>query len=144
MGLLNAKPLTGNINIPGKGAVSMTARGAGGVQIGFTDAGMRVFGAGASVLDVVYSGGPILSRAGRSEFPEFVPLAVFRTEVWQYQAQRGTMVNTPAIAAGRFGTGRVIVISPHPEMTPGLEWIVRRAVAAAARRDPGRVPASGN
>ena len=40
-----------------------------------------------------------------------------------------------AIAAGRFGDGRVLAISPHPERTAGLDSVVPAAVRwAAARR----------
>jgi hypothetical protein len=45
------------------------------------------------------------------------------------------MVNSPAIAASRCGKGRVVFISPHPEQTPGLEDLVRRAAAWAVGRD---------
>jgi glutamine amidotransferase-like uncharacterized protein len=133
MALVNAKPLTGKIDVPGKGTVSMTARGAGTVKMDLTDAGRRVLGDASSLLDVRYSGGPILSRAEARDLPEFIPLAVFRTEVWEYEPQRGTMIGTPAIIAGRFGNGRVILFSPHPEMTPELHWLVRRAILATAR-----------
>jgi glutamine amidotransferase-like uncharacterized protein len=43
------------------------------------------------------------------------------------------MRNTPAIVAGRFGDGRVILISPHPERTDGLEWIIQSAALTVAR-----------
>ncbi|MFM8468785.1 MAG: hypothetical protein ACKODH_02260 [Limisphaerales bacterium] len=38
------------------------------------------------------------------------------------------MVNSPAIVAGNCGKGRVLVSSPHPEQTPGLEHFVPKAV----------------
>jgi hypothetical protein len=111
----------------------MTARGAGTVKIELSNAGKRVLGDFPGLLDVRYSGGPILSPAGTSDLPGYVSLAVFRTEVWEYELQRNTMIDTPAIVAGRFGEGRVIIFSPHPEMTTGLEWLVPGAILATAR-----------
>jgi hypothetical protein len=69
-----------------------------------------------------------------------VSLAFYRTEIWVHELQRGTMVDTPAILAAPFGKGRVIIFSPHPEvsdpkMTSGLESFVTRAVLATARKD---------
>lgn len=83
-------------------------------------------------MDIRYSSGPILSPAGLSELPDYVSLAMFRTEIWQHEAQRYTMIGTPAIIAGRFGNGRVIIFSPHPEMTAGLEPQIARALLATA------------
>ena len=133
MALVNAKPLTGQMDIPGEEVVSITARGAGIVKMELTDTGKTVLGEWPGLLSIKYTGGPILSLAGMRALPEYVSLAVFRTEVWEYEPQRGTMVDTPAIVAGRFGKGRVIIFSPHPEMTEGLESLVRRAIAATAR-----------
>lgn len=99
-----------------------------------TDAGRSVLGDFPDLVDVQYGGGPIMSAAGRGDLPEYVTLALFRSEVWKYIPQRGTMVDTPAIVAARFGKGRVIAISPHPETTGGLEPLVKRAVLATARR----------
>jgi hypothetical protein len=42
-------------------------------------------------------------------------------------APKGVQINSPAIAVGPYGKGRVILISPHPEQTPGLEDLVRNA-----------------
>ena len=44
------------------------------------------------------------------------------------------MADTPAIARGRYGKGRVLVMSPHPEQTKGLHSLVRTAVLWLAGR----------
>jgi hypothetical protein len=103
------------------------------VKVALTCAGKSVLGESVGLVDVLYSGGPIFAPAGIRELPEFVPLATFRSEVWTYEPQRGTMIDTPAILAGRFGKGQVIIFSPHPDMTVGLEFLVRQAVLATAR-----------
>ena len=42
------------------------------------------------------------------------------------------MVNTPAIARGTYGKGRLFVSSAHPEQTPGLEGWIEKTVRAVA------------
>lgn len=51
------------------------------------------------------------------------------------------MIGTPSIVAAKFGIGRVIAISPHPEATRGLEFLVARSVMATARTAVGSNPA---
>ncbi|MBM4089335.1 MAG: hypothetical protein FJ276_07885 [Planctomycetes bacterium] len=86
------------------------------------------------LIELHYANGPVLSPAGREDLPEYLPLAVFRSEIAKYEPQRGTMIDTPAIAASPFGRGRAIVISPHPEAVAGLEPLVQRAVDWAGRK----------
>ncbi len=136
MALVNAKPLTGKINILGEGLVSISVRGTGIVKMELTDAGKTVLSDSRGLVDIRYSGGPIISPAGMNDLPEYVSLATFRTEVWRYEPQKGTMIDTPAIIAGRFGKGSVIVFGPHPEMTEGLESLIGRAIQATARTHP--------
>ena len=62
------------------------------------------------------------------------PLAVFRSEVCKYKEQKGTMIDTPAIIAAPFGKGRVLAISPHPESTRDLHFLIARGVRWAAGR----------
>jgi hypothetical protein len=98
-----------------------------------TEAGKRVLGDFPGLLDVPYTSGPVLSPARRRDLPEYVPLALYRREIWEYKPQRGTMIDTPAIVAAQYGEGRVILFSPHPEMTEGLETLITRAVHSTAR-----------
>lgn len=142
LNLIIVTPLTGTIAVPGPEGVTsinMAARGGGIVKVELTDAGSKILGQRSGLLDVSSGGGPVFHAAGRKDLPECVSLAVYRTEVWLYEPQRGTMVDTPAILAAPFGKGRVIVFSPHPEssnpnVSPGLESFVTRAVLAVARK----------
>jgi hypothetical protein len=43
------------------------------------------------------------------------------------------MIGTAAIFAAKFGAGRVVSISPHPESMKGTEFLVKLAVLATAR-----------
>jgi glutamine amidotransferase-like uncharacterized protein len=130
LGLINTQYLTGDIDIPGVGMRSMSDRGIGIVKIELTEAGKAIFGRTSGLTDVRYTGGPIFCGTELQDLSQILVLARFRTEIAQYEAQRGTMVNTPAIIASRYGKGRVFAISPHPEMTSELKFVIKRAVLA--------------
>jgi len=134
--LLNANALTGQIEVPGGKTWPMTVRGRGTVQMELTDAGRSLLGGPPGLANVYYTGGPILSPAGRHDLPDCICVAWFRTEIYEHEVQRGTMVDTAAIAAARYGKGRVIAFSPHPEMSEGLDEMVVRAVLSTARIPP--------
>ena len=76
----------------------------------------------------MYHQGPLLGPAGRSDLPAYIEVAKFDTEVAQKGAPHGVMQGTTALASSMYGKGRVFVISPHPEQTPGQEGIVRGAL----------------
>lgn len=102
-------------------------RGRAVLKMELTSAGEKIIG-GPTNLEVMYHQGPVVGPAGATNLPSYEPLAFFRTEVASNDTPRGIMVNSPAIFAGKYEKGRVICISPHPEQTAGLEYIVPRAV----------------
>ncbi|MBI5818531.1 MAG: succinylglutamate desuccinylase/aspartoacylase family protein [Verrucomicrobia bacterium] len=104
-------------------------RGHAMVKLELTDQGRRILGNIQGTFDCKYANGPILCPAHVESLPDYEPLAFFRTEVAEHNAPPGIMVNSPAIVAGRCGKGRVVVSSPHPEQTKGLEEFIPRAVA---------------
>ncbi|MBM3888773.1 MAG: hypothetical protein FJ388_06555 [Verrucomicrobia bacterium] len=103
-------------------------RGTGMVKLELTDRGREILGDKRGQFDCKYANGPILVPAQVESLPDYEPLAFFRTELAKNDTPVGIMVNSPAIVAGRCGKGRVIVISPHPEQTPGLDDFIPRAV----------------
>jgi putative intracellular protease/amidase len=108
-------------------------RGAGQVQIEMTALGQQLTTLPATARDIRYDNGPILRPAGRTDLAPYEPLAIFRTEVAENGTPVGAMVNSPAMVRGRFGKGRVLISSPHPEQTPGMESAVEHAVRWLAR-----------
>ena len=102
-------------------------RGRAELKMELTPAGGEIFG-GPTNLDVLYHQGPVVGPAGVTNLPPYEPLAYFRTEVASNDTPKGIMINSPAIFAGTFQKGRVLCISPHPEQTAGLEYIVPQAV----------------
>ncbi len=136
LGLVNAKTLTGTITVPGQGEKSMAARGAGVVEMELTSSGREVFGKRSGLLEVRFSSGPVLSPAEVVNLPSYAPLAIYRSETWLHDEQRGTMIGTPAIVAAPFGQGRVILFSPHPETSERLKDFLTTAVHAVAPAHP--------
>jgi glutamine amidotransferase-like uncharacterized protein len=108
------------------------ARGYGDVEISVGDLGRSVLGVAEERLTIYYHQGPLLAPADHPGLPAYVPLARFETEIAKNGAPEGVMIGTTAIAASRFGKGRVLCFSPHPERTTGLERITSRGVAWAA------------
>jgi putative intracellular protease/amidase len=109
------------------------ARGGGVVTVELTDAGQAMLAAPMRSQRIDYNQGPLLARDGRSGLPAYEELAVFGSEVADNGAPSGVMVGTTAIARGTYGKGRVMVFSPHPELTVGDGSWVEKAVAWAAR-----------
>jgi glutamine amidotransferase-like uncharacterized protein len=62
-------------------------------------------------------------------------LAYFRTEVAENDSPKGVQIDSPAIISGEYGKGRVILCSPHPELTPSLNEFVPRLTRFAAGKD---------
>ncbi|MEI6325879.1 MAG: hypothetical protein WCO91_10555, partial [Gemmataceae bacterium] len=52
----------------------------------------------------------------------------FETEVTKKGVPGGMMPGKTAIASGTFGKGKVLAISPHPELTPGMETVLAKAI----------------
>jgi len=107
------------------------ARGMGPVQIGFLPEGKQLLGIDKNDSAVEYAQGPLLAKGDRTDLPPCQPLATFQTEMAKKGAPTGVMVGTIAIASGIYGNGRVMCISPHPERSPGLDGLIRHAVAWA-------------
>jgi glutamine amidotransferase-like uncharacterized protein len=110
------------------------ARGRGDVELGFTPEGQRQINEPRATETVMYHQGPLLAPAGRSDLPAYTLVARFDTEVAKNGAPHGVMPGTAALVSGVYGKGRVFVISPHPEQSPGKEGIVRGALLWVAGR----------
>lgn len=117
------------------------ARGFGDVELSLAADAARVLGSGER-MQVYYHQGPLLAPAGRADIPDYQEWAKFETEVKKDGVPGGIMRGTTAIAAGVFGHGRVLAISPHPERTSKLDHVAAAAVRWAAGMNetgnPGR------
>ncbi len=62
------------------------------------------------------------------DVPGYESLAVFASEMAKNNAPRGIMVETSAAIRCGYADGRVFCMSPHPEMTAGLDNMLPAAV----------------
>ncbi len=135
LGISDHQTFCETVDIPGKGSRSMWYRGESAtVGMELSEAGRRLLGDRSGVMEVVYHNGPVMSAAGSADLPDYEVLAWFRSEIARYEPQKGTMTGTPAIISARYGKGRVLCVSPHPEATKalrpllanGLRWVTGR------------------
>jgi glutamine amidotransferase-like uncharacterized protein len=137
LGILNATVLTSSLGPSKDPTRGLWYRGSRTpVLIELTSEAVTMLGhTGDSRIPVQYHNGPILSHGSLNTVARFKALAHYRSEVWKTENQCGTMINTPAIAAGSFGVGHVLVIGPHLEADPSqhpllvqaLTWLCREA-----------------
>ena len=104
-------------------------RGTGTVVMESTASGNAILGLEAEKeVDIHFGQGPLMVPAAESDLPTPEILSYYRTGIGKNGADPKTMIDTPAIVAGKFGFGRVVLFSPHPEKTNGLEELIMRAV----------------
>lgn len=103
-------------------------RGRGTVEIALTESGRKLLGTESQKLSIHYAQGPLLAPANRPDIEDYETIATFETEIAKNGAPEGVMKGTTAIAKGKFGSGRVLCFSPHPELTIGLEDMIRIAI----------------
>lgn len=123
LGVLDAKTVS-----------SKWKRGKGDVKIEINSEGAKATGFTAKEYDIRYANGPIIKPAGLPDVPDYEPLATFRTELAENDSPKGAMVNSTAWARGTFGKGRVLISSPHPEQTAGMEMWISQAIRWTAQK----------
>lgn len=113
-------------------------KGRGQVAIELTDLGRELLGGDAGPLEVRYGNGPVFMHEDGSvpdlDLPEYQILAHFTRGVEKDGQRQTVMEGTPAIVSAPFGSGRLLLISPHPESSPDLAWLVARSLTLAAGR----------
>ena len=112
------------------------ARGQGDVSLLLSDAARTELVSGIEVVDVYYAQGPLLVPDNKPTLPGYQVLATYGSEVAEKGAQVGSMVGTHAIIRSKFGRGRVICFSPHPEVEGGPNELMLSGVRWAASLNP--------
>jgi hypothetical protein len=110
------------------------ARGSGNVDVGLSDAAVKLLAAPAATCSILYFQGPLLAPAEHPDLPDYDRLGVYEGEIAKNGAPSGVMKGTTAVASAPFGKGRVFCFSPHPEKTAGLEGMLTRAITWVAKR----------
>ena len=102
-------------------------RGHGDIQLRFSQDGLNELGLDrgrfSGNVTIMYWQGPIVSN---KDLPANVTrVASFLTEIHSRHTNQttGEMAGTAAITSIEFGRGRVVLNSPHPELTPNLPEI---------------------
>lgn len=98
------------------------------VDVELTPTGMDVFGLKDGRVRIIYENGPIFGQPIEKTDPSFTPLGFYRSEVVARGGERGVMLGAPSMLFSRYGKGLVLAISPHPEKTEGLGWIILHAL----------------
>eukprot|EP00754_Rhynchopus_humris_P050841 Rhum_TRINITY_DN918_c0_g1::Rhum_TRINITY_DN918_c0_g1_i1::g.2730::m.2730 len=128
-------------------------RGLGTADIELTPLGCEVFGTDlAAIGSIAFANGPLIMRAAATATPAADPhrgsyevLATYTSEVVNTpyaHAARGRgrhweMIGKTAIVASRYGRGRTLCMSPHPEKPQGPNWMIRAAVQWLAFKNRG-------
>jgi len=97
------------------------------VNSGFSDSirctALLKGGSHRAAFEITFTGGPVFLRGANAYLPEYISLAQFERD-----NRVDRVGGEDAIIAAQFGLGRVIMFSPHPEQTPGLETMLAQAV----------------
>ncbi len=100
-------------------------RGKAFLKIEFSETALKLFGEQYKGLqEVKYANGPVMDANISTNLPPVEVLAWFRTETAANGTPEGIQVNSPAILLSTYGKGTMLVISPHPEQTPGLRGLM--------------------
>ena len=132
LGLVNAKTNHSQEFSPRLGMLEQRQLGGGVAEIEFSSVGQKLFSQ-PSTGNISYINGPIFMEAGIHNLPDSLTLATYVSDIYQHHFQQGTMPRTPAIVAGRFGNGNVILFSPHPELSEDMESLLIDAVRAVRK-----------
>lgn len=103
-------------------------RGNGTVIIDFSEEGKEFYGLSQDSVHFEYRQGALMAPNNVDTLPGYIKLGTFATEIALNGAPTGVMVGTTAYAQTCFGKGRVIVLSPHPEITDSLHYMVQKNV----------------
>lgn len=103
-------------------------RGKAFLDIEITEEGKAIFGEVDEIFKCRYNNGPLLKPANINDLPAYTIAAYFKSEISDNGATPGVMINTPAAVFAEYGKGKVFVVSPHPENTPGLENFIPKVL----------------
>ncbi len=106
------------------------ARGTGSVAVKLSPTACTFFSCANETALIYYGQGPLLARRewDDKDVPDYESLAIYDSEIAKNGAPHGVMKGTSAVVRARYGSGRVFCFSPHPEKTPGLQYMIPLAV----------------
>ena len=117
--------------------------GTGMLEVSWTDAGRALFTPPANVATMRFANGPIFFQEDglmpELDLPAFDIFATFASGVGDPETQQ-RMIGSPAIIGAPYGSGRVLLLSPHPESDPELTWLITAAIEWVSSRREALVP----
>jgi glutamine amidotransferase-like uncharacterized protein/uncharacterized lipoprotein YddW (UPF0748 family) len=103
-------------------------RGSGKVNLNITASRHPVFaGIKGKEFELSYFNGPVLIPSDL-KLPGYKQLAVFKTDFHENGAIPDLMLNKTAILESKFKKGKIILFSPHPELTAGKEFLLLNTI----------------
>lgn len=106
-------------------------RGTGDVQVHIVKPANAILAGVPEYVTVHYLNGPLLGPGSATNLPTYETGAVFSGDVHAH-GPAGVMPGTAAMTTSTYQSGRCVLFSFHPELTPGLEQMDVRAVKWAA------------
>jgi glutamine amidotransferase-like uncharacterized protein len=85
-----------------------------------------------TLFSIFYENGPPLIPSDLTTLPAYTSLARYKTDLHASNAPINQMGGKDAIIAAPFGKGKVLLFSPHPELTPGLQPLLLQGTRWAA------------
>ena len=112
-------------------------RGEATLNLALTPAGKAILPhSEAENIPIHYENGPVVENAPTAGLPPIEVLAVFKTETAENGTPAGVQIGSPAIWSAKYGNGRVVVSSAHPELTDTLHsWVAPLALLAAGKTE---------
>lgn len=108
------------------------ARGTGKIDLRITTDGREALATDNANVSCYYGQGPLLLPGDNPSLPPYETLATYQSDIAPKNLPFDQMIDTHAIIRSKFGEGRVVCISPHPEKSGGPKWIIRSAAEWAA------------
>ena len=108
-------------------------RGVAELKIELTPAGQAFFGETERFFTLHYANGPVLVPDPDCGLEPYEVLAYFREETAQNDTPVGLQKDTAAITISRYGKGRVVLFSGHPESSGLGRWLRTAARYAAGK-----------
>lgn len=112
--------------------IAHSYRGVADLWVSITQGAHPIVQGFSGKLRVHYENGPILVPGTSESLPAFQMLAKYRSDLHQTNAPAGLMPGSAALTASSYGSGRCVLFSFHPELTPGLENMLAQGARWAA------------
>ncbi len=118
-------PRTDRLELLAAASLEPWRRGAG-------EMGIIPVGASAPPCVLDYENGPLVQVVRRRDLPAPAVLALYDEP--EGALARAGLAGAPAVLAARYGVGRVLLFSPHPERRMCRSWMLRQGVRWASGR----------